>query len=282
MSDVQLRELAAYAERLVLPPDLRALESRGRAARDRRRGAGVALVLGLVLTGLWLLQHDTRTIIEPVRPPELPLRGQSYPGNQMQDLPAGTYELRPSSVSGDPSALITLPAGWNSWEGPNKFDGHRPGDPTLGRYNEAALGRSNWYVGALVVKLVAVSDTPCQFRWSPDDFVDTVAGQVQALGHLPGYRLVRPAETVEAFGYPAHHFVYRSTPAAEACQRDSTLYLSSRNGALGGIERGEIWLVDVDGVPITVFRSEEGDVPPRVEAELDAVVASIRIVFGED
>ena len=62
------------------------------------------------------------------------------------NLEAGTYELTPSRDGTEPTVLLTVPDGWNSWEGPNRFDGHRAGDS-----NEEALARSTWLVGLTVL-----------------------------------------------------------------------------------------------------------------------------------
>jgi hypothetical protein len=194
----------------------------------------------------------------------------------MTDLAAGTYVLRPSSVRGEPTALITVPEGWNTWEGPNRFDGHRPGES-----NEEALGRLTWYVGALVVKVTAVAARPCASGFSAGGFVDTYAETVAAIGHLPGFRLLG-TETVEAFGYPATYFDLRATGPAEACKNYSNLFLTSNNGAFGGESRVEIWVVRVAGVPVTVMASSSGDVPVRIQAELDAVIGSIEFVVAEE
>lgn len=277
MTDLQLRELAAYAERAVPLPELAVLEARGRALRERRRGVGIGLALVLALVGTWALQHATRVTVEPVRPPELPLRGEPYPGNHMQDLPAGTYQVFPSSVRGEPSARMTVPAGWNTWEGPNRFDGHAPG-----RSNTQALAHSTWYVGALVVKLVAVSARLCATAFASGDFIGTHDETVAALRHLPGYRTTRRPESVEAFGYPATHLSFVATDALRDCGTDTTIYATSRNGTFGGVERTEAWVVDVQGVPLTVFASSSGDVPIAVQDELDAVIDSIEFVTSDD
>ena len=80
-----------------------------------------------------------------------------YPGPLMEDLEPGTYEMTPSRDGTDPTALITVPSGWNSWEGPNRFDGHRDGET-----NEQALARSTWVVGVVVLDVQWVATERCQ------------------------------------------------------------------------------------------------------------------------
>jgi hypothetical protein len=204
-----------------------------------------------------------------------------YPGNQMHDLDAGTYELAPSSVRGEPTALITLPTGWNSWEGPNRFDGHRSDDPTEGRYNDVPLGRATWYVGVLVVKVLGVSEDACLKVPGHFRFVDTYAETVSAVSDLPGYRTVADPREETAFGHRATHLVLRPRDVLSTCVDEATVFLTSANGGIGAEERVDVWVVDVDGVPITVMKGVTGVVPPEVLAEQSAVVDSIEFVTHE-
>jgi hypothetical protein len=274
MSELKLREFGAEAERLVALPDRSVLERRGQAVRTRRRAVGVAAVAAALVVAFATLRAIPDRHEEPVRP--FPVKTQPYPGNHMKDLPAGTYELTPSAIRGEPTALITVSDGWNTWEGPNRFNGHVPGES-----NEQALDLYTWYVGALVVKVTAVADGPCDAGFSGGSFVDTYAETVAAIGHLPGYRRLA-TETTEAFGYPATYFDLRATADAESCKNGSILFLTSNNGSFGGESRVEIWVVRVDGVPLTVMASSGGDVPANIQAELDAVVGSIEFVVPEE
>ena len=140
MSEQRLRDLGREAEELVDLPDLGSLQRRGRALRFRRQVAVVGAAAVVATAGVFLFQDRTSDAPQPAPP-----RSDSstvYPGAQMEDLEAGTYELTPSRDGTEPTVLITVPEGWNSWEGPNRFDGHRDGDS-----NEEALARSTWVVG---------------------------------------------------------------------------------------------------------------------------------------
>jgi hypothetical protein len=282
MSETKLRAFAERAELLVDVPDLSGLERRGRALRTRRQALLVAAAVVLALVGTWVVRDSFPKAEEPTRPvrPE-PGLTQPYPGNNMQDLAAGTYEVEPSSVLGEPTALITLPEGWNDWEGPNRFNGHRPGDPTTGRYNETALARSTWMAGVLVVKVLAVADRVCESAWQPDNFVDTVDETVSAIARLPGHRIVGGPESVDAFGYRSVHLALRMAKAARSCDQDAWPYWTSRNGLLSAVDATDVWVVDVDGVPVTVMAWTEGDVPPRIRAEMKAIVESVQFVVHE-
>ncbi len=280
MSESRLRAFADDALLLVDVPDLESLERRGHDLRNRRRTAVVASLVLVALLGTWVVQDRTTradgpdTIDTPARP-VVP-----YPGNRMQTMPAGTYELRPSADPDDPTVLVTLPDGWNNWEGPNRFDGHQSDDPTTGRYNEPALVRASWYVGLVVAKLVAVAGRSCPTAFAREDFLEGFEPTVSALVHLPGMRVLQGPERVNAFGYPAVHVVAEETKAARSCESD--VFLSSRNGAFGTQPWTELWVVDVDGVPLTVFTSYEGDPPRKYLDELASVVASIEFSTADE
>ena len=98
---------------------------RGRALRRRRlaaaTGAAVACVLAVV--GVVVLRDDSPQAVEPVRPPDdAQVQAMEYPGPVMEDLDPGRYAMVPSSDPDFPRARISLPSGWNAWEGPNRFD----------------------------------------------------------------------------------------------------------------------------------------------------------------
>ena len=275
MSESKLRAFADDAGRLVELPDLDGLARRGRDLRTRRRTSVVAGLLAVALLGTWLVQDRSQQAHDPdpVNPPARAV--DPYPGNEMQDLAAGTYELTPSLLRGDPTALVTVPDGWNTWEGPNRFNGHRAGDPTDGRYNDPALGRATWYVGVLVVKLVSVTDETCFHVPAHRRFVEGYADTVRAVSGIPGYRLTQGPDEGTEFGHRATHLALETTDALAECVNEALTFSTSANGSFTGDQRMELWVVDVDGVPLTVIASSSGEVPRRVRAELDQVVASV-------
>jgi hypothetical protein len=271
----KLRAFADDAVRQVELPDLDGLAHRGRDLRTRRRTSVVAGVLAVALLGTWLVQDRSPRADDP-DPVNPPVRAvDPYPGNDMQDLEAGTYELTPSSVRGEPTALITVPDGWNTWEGPNRFDGHRADDPTSGRYNDVPLEKATWYVGVLVVKVLGVTEDVCASDSSDYTIVDGYAETVRAVSHIPGYRMVEGPVRGQAFGHPATHVVVGPTAAVDRCDAEPAVFLTSANGAFGAEPRTEIWVVDVGGVVLTVIAGSNGDVPSEVQAEQAAVVDSI-------
>ena len=278
MSDSKLRAFADQAETLVTMPDLERLERRGHDLRNRRRTTVAAAIVLVALLGTWVVQDRMPRADRPDTV-DTPVRAYDpYPGNEMHTLEAGTYELFPSAVDGEPTALVTLPEGWNDWEGPNRFNGHSPDDPTTGRYNEVALGRSTWSVAVLVVKLLAVTRDVCRERIPHKTWVDTYGQTVRALSRIPGYRLVEAPTKVKAFGYDATHFMYGATAELPTCADGADVYVTSNSGAFGGQPTMEIWVMDVAGVPLTVIASTDGDVPPRIRQEQAGVVSSIEFL----
>ena len=145
-SELRLRELGREAQDLVDLPDLGLPWSAvaARCASGVRPGSSTA-TRGPAATGVFLFQDRSQQEPQPAPRSE---RIAPYPGPLMEDLEAGTYEMTPSSDGTDPTALVTVPSGWNSWEGPNRFDGHRDGES-----NEQALARSTWVVGVVVLNV---------------------------------------------------------------------------------------------------------------------------------
>ncbi len=280
MSEQKLREFGAQAEGLVSLPDYAELDRRGRKLHQRRLAGGAA-VAACVLTvvGIAVAQNDSPRAVEPVEPPDdAPAGAQPYPGAVMEDLDAGTYTLEVSWRSHYPVARITVPAGWNAWQGPNRFDGREPG-----RSNEEALGATNWYVGVLVVDVDAVASRPCSAPQDGDSVGATAAAQVRAITRIPGYRIEQSQEPVDMFGHPATHLELYPTPALQACKSDFNLFDTAAHGVVGGdgTDRSDVWVVDVDGIPVLVEAASTTHAPPAVQRELTAVVDSIEFSFEE-
>jgi hypothetical protein len=226
LSELRLRDLGREAQDLVDLPDLGSLERRGRALRFRRQAGVVAATVVLATTGVFLFQDRTSQEPQPAPPRSAP---QVYPGMLMEDLEPGTYELTPSSDGADPTALITVPSGWNSWVGPNRFNGHRDGES-----NDQALARSTWLVGVAVLKVQGVASLPCQ---------PTVTGSGRDMGYeetvgavrrVPGYQtaIVRTNGS-DLLGYPSTAIHLTPGAAPRKCARASELFESDTSGGVG-------------------------------------------------
>jgi len=265
--ELRLRELGREAPYLVDLPDLASLERRGRGLRLRRQAGVVAAAAVLAATGVFLFQDRTT---EPQPAPPRAEEVSVYPGGLMEELEAGTYEITPSSDPDDPTVLVTVPKGWNSADGPNRF-------PYLpGQTREESLAQSTWSVGLLALKVTAVASQDCQQQLAPADAVSGFAQTVAAFERLPGAEVVGPARDESRFGYPATQ-VRMTIDAASRCETMTAVFGSDVEGRVG-VRSGttmDVWVIDV-GSTLVVASGTRGDVPSTFEDELEDVVESVR------
>jgi len=273
MNELQLREFRTHAEELVDLPDLAELESRGRRMHRRRvaLGAGLAAAVLAVTGGLVAAtQRDDDGDSTPIEPPDdrAPAEVAEYPGPVMETLDAGTYEMQPSEDDDAPRVHLTLPEGWNAWQGPNRFEGD--------------LETTGWYAGLLIVDVDAVASEPC-FGLQPQDAVsDDPAEVVAALRRLQLFRVSVVEESTEAFGYRATHLRIRPTPAFTRQCPDINVLGTAVHETVGvGGDNSNTWVVDVDGRAYVVEEAYGSATPPRIQRELHAIVDSIEFVEPE-
>jgi hypothetical protein len=278
MSDLKLQGFATRAEERMPLPDFAELEHRGRTLRRHRLTAVTAGAVACVLVaaGVAVLRDDSPQAVEPVLPPDdAQVLAEDYPGPVMETLDAGTYTIRPSLLDAYPVARITLPEGWNAWEGPNRFDVNDPGDS-----NEEALDEITWYVGILVLRVDGVASEPCETPTSADHLEPSAESLVRAVRGIPGYRITENVVPEEMFGHPATHF--RLVPQDRQAKCDPNLFRTGAHGIVGGTQGVEhLWVVDVDGYPVLVESSSSGPVPPAVRREQAAAIDSIEFFFEE-
>ena len=270
MSDLKLQGFAARAEERMPLPDFDELENRGRRLRRRRVAAVTATTVTCVLAvvGVAVLRDDAPESVEPIRPPDdAQVQAEDYPGPVMETLDAGRYVLSPSLTDDYPKARITLPEGWNAWQGPNRFGDERDPD-------------GDWYVGILVLKVDGVASRPCQ-RPGADDHLDpTAEALVRAVRAIPGFRITETAEPLETFGYPATHF--RLIPEDPTATCDANLFRTGANGVVAGYaDTEDVWVVDVGGYPVLVDAQRHGRTPQAIRRELAAAVDSIEFYFED-
>jgi hypothetical protein len=276
MDEQQLKDFGAHAETLVEIPDFAELDLRGRDLRMRRR-AGVAAALALVVAvaGLAFAQaHRNTTDTRPIGPPHTQAR--TYHGGTMKDLAAGTYRLHPSLTESDLAVDLTLPPGWNSWVGPNRFDGHAPG-----RTNGEALGHLTWYVGALALEVDSVNTRGCG---APTNHLTTAGAVVGALGRAFSMEVVRGPEPVERYGYPATRMRLRVTQEFERCPADTAVFHSTGDGFIQYAYPDtliDVWVLEVDGRPIYVQKAWTPNAPQWARGELSSVIESITLSHAD-
>ncbi len=274
MSEQQLKDFGAHAETLVDVPDFAAIDARGRNLRARRRmGVAATLVAVLAAAGVVATQsHRTNADSGPVTPPDQSTAVQPYPGATMKTLAERTYELHPSLVQSSLVAQLTVPAGWNAWVGPNRFDGHAPG-----RSNEDALGHLTWYAGALVLEVNDVNSHGCGNPSGRTLFTraEVVAGLTRAFS----MEVIRAPEHVRRFGHPATRMRLRVTGQADECTEDTAAYSTTADGFIGYAGPGtvmDVWVVDLGGRAIYVQKAWTPNTPRTVRDELDGIIGSVR------
>ncbi|MFC4786033.1 hypothetical protein ACT8ZV_16260 [Nocardioides sp. MAHUQ-72] len=269
MSELELREFASRAEELVPLPDLAELEHRGRDLHRRRVAAGTALAaVVLAAAGMVAIRDDAPRSVEPIKPPDS-TGAQPYPGAVMETLDRGTYTMDISSDPLFPVARVTLPRGWNAWQGPNRFE-ERDG----GQSEDESLGELEWYVGVLVVDVDAVSSRLCVPPQIDDEVGPTAASLVRAIRGIPGFRVLVDTVPDSMFGHPATHLRLVTTPALGDC--DTNLFDTTANGVVGGFaDTEDVWVVDVAGDPVLVDSQRSDGTPPRIQRQLEEVVESI-------
>ena len=273
-SELRLRDLGREAEYAVDLPDLASLERRGRAMRFRRQAGVVAAAAVLATTGAFLFQDRSQQEPQPApRSENIP----PYPGEQMEDLEPGTYELTPSRDGAEPTALITVPPGWNSWVGPNRFDGHLDGDT-----NEEALARSTWVVGVAVLDVQWVATERCQPTVSATDFDMGYDQTVMRVRDIPGYQSsIDGTGGDDLFGHPSTHIELTPDAVQRECARSSQLFGTSTNGGVGVRGDLDVYVVDVEGTTYVVVANEVGEPPEAVRNQQADVLSSVEFVIPD-
>jgi hypothetical protein len=273
MNELQLREFRTRAEELVDLPDLAELESRGRRLRQRRvaLGAGLAAAVLAVTGGLVAANQRDDGDSTPVEPPDdrAPAEVVEYPGPVMEILDSGTYVMQPSVESDAPLVRLTIPAGWNAWHGPNRFDGD--------------LETTGWYTGLLVLDVDAVASRPCLAPQSDDVVGDSRAELVDALRGLPGAR-VRVERAPDAmFGHPATYLQLQFPVPGPRCQAEVNVLTTARHGIVAGTDESlrDVWVVDVDGNAILIAAGYDDPTPHYIRRQLYEMVDSIEFVDPE-
>ena len=207
----------------------------------------------------------------PIEPPDdrAPAEVVEYPGPVMETLDAGTYLLQPSWEDTAPRARLDLPAGWNAWQGPNRFDGD--------------LDTTTWYAGLLVVEVDAVASKACDpqvegrlCRRQPGELVD-------ALRRAPGFHVRRRGADRDV-RLSRHAPPDGSTPEspASAGRRTMSSTTNSTGSSPGGSDSlTDVWVIDLDGNALLVAAGYSTKTPPEIQQELSEMVDSIEFVDPE-
>jgi hypothetical protein len=275
MSERLLEAFREEAEQVTRVPAFELIEAAGRARR-RRRHAVVGAVTACVLAVTGLLVGTDRDRGDPQPAEDGTSEVTPYPGARMATLREGTYELMPPHHS-RPVVRFTLPAGWNSWVGPNRFEGL--GDQVsdhVGANNKVLEQDPEWYLGLLFMEVEWVAQRGCTMT---DLKGDDTASLVQALTEVPRLRVTSGPEDTVRFGHPAVHLRLEEQGGRVECLNDS-LFNAAVNLGVTYLGRGttyDAWVIDLDGRPLLMWAGWTARTPDAEVRSLLGVVDSVEI-----
>lgn len=278
MSERLLEAFREEAERVTAVPAFELIEAAGRARRRRRQAvvSGVAAcVLGV--SGFLAATHGDSPGPQPAEDPDDTSLARPYPGLTMTTLEEGTYELRPSRDPALPAVRFTLPPGWNSWVGPNRFEGLSDRAADQGKSNGEVLDQDpDWLLGLLVLDVKWLAQPGCAMT---DLAGDDTPALVQALTRVPRLEVTSGPESTVRFGHPAVHLRLREQGPTATCLNDTFI-----NGALSAgityLGRGttyDAWVIDLDGRPLLLWATWTHGTPGDEVNDLLGIVDSVEI-----
>jgi hypothetical protein len=277
MSERLLEAFREEAEHTVPLPDFDLISAAGRDRR-RRRHAVVAAVTACVLgaSGLLATTYDHSTGPQPAGDPDEGSLVTPFPAGAMTTLEEGTYEL-PFAPS-RPSVRFTLPAGWNSWVGPNRFEGLSDGSSEQDGSNEDVLERGpDWVLGMLPLEVDWIARPGCTLGQMFGADTETV---VDALADIPRLEVVSGPDRGVAFGHPVVHLRLREQGRAGACPNEAYLnaYPASQITYLGRGTTYDAWVIDIKGPPLVIWAAWTRDTPEQEVDDLMRIIESVEVV----
>ena len=191
---------------------------------------------------------------------------------QCAEVEAGTYR---ASI-GPASITMSVPAGWsgsNNGDAFNNGDGFRLG-------SRSCLLTGGVGVGASMVSRVSAS--VCDGRGTPVE-TDSTAAVIAALAAQANHRTVTGPTDSTIAGYPATRFEFATGGGPEPCNTGPLWWTpDAREGP--GMHYGEgrdtfltVYVVDLDGSPLAITVDPGYPDDAADAADLDAIVASLRI-----
>lgn len=201
-------------------------------------------------------------VTTPAPPPE-PL----FPEVGFQTLRAGTYFVDDVNGSPTPRILVTIGAGWNTFE-------------------EWAILNNDLAAGVNFSRPDFLFADACHWGDGYSPAPDTLDRFVAALHEQGGWVDVTSPSDISVDGYAGQAF-QRTAPADFSACSSATVgrFRSWRydSGGLSYYEPGEtekLWILDVNGTITMIVTRMTADAPASTGAELDAVLDSIRIAPG--
>lgn len=277
MSEQLLEAFREDAEQHTRVPAFETIEAAGRRRRLRRHavvGAMTACILGV--SGLVAATDSDSTGPQPAEDSDETSRWTPYPTMTNTTLEAGTYVLDPSRDTSLPSVRFTLPAGWNSWLGPNRFAGLDDVATDGGRTNGDLLEQDpEWLLGMLALDVRWIAQEGCVMTDMTGE--DTTA-LVEALTTVPRLAVTSGPERTVRFGHPAVHLQLREQGRGRSCPQDSVMTTAEAAfGYLGSGTTIDAWVVDVDGRPLVLWAVWTARTPNGEVQDLLGIVDSIEL-----
>lgn len=272
MPERLLESFREDAEQHTRIPAFEIIEAAGRRRRLRRHaavGAVAACVLGA--SGLLAATYGDSVSPQPAEDSDENSLGTPYPMMKNTTLEPGTYVLHPSQDTSLPPVRFTLPAGWNSGLGPNRFSGLGDTGTDRSRTNQELLEQDpEWLLGMVLLDVKWIARPGCTMTDLTGH--DTTA-LVQALTTVPRLLVTAGPESTFRFGHPAVHLQLREQGRRDACPQDTVM--TTAEAAVDYLGRGtslDAWVIDVDGRPLLLLAAWTVGTPrAEVEALLDVV-----------
>jgi hypothetical protein len=277
MSERLLEAFREDVEHATRVPPYELVEAAGRARRRRRHAVvGAVTACVLAVTGILVGTERGRGDPQPAERPDGTSEVTPYPGARMTTLREGTYELEPAHRA-RPVVRFTLPAGWNSWVGPNRFEGLREQVADQAGTNGEVLEQDpEWLLGLLFLQVDWLAQRGCTMT---DLRGDDTPSLVQALTKASRLRVTSGPEDTVRFGHPAVHLRLQQQGREAACLNDNLLNAAVNLGVTY-LERDttyDAWVVDLDGRPLLVLAVWTAKTPEDEVEDLHEVIDSIQI-----
>lgn len=281
MSERLLEAFRVEAEQHTRVPAFETIETAGRRRRLRRHAAvGVVTACVLGVSGLVAATNGDSTDPQPAEDPDETSLVTPYPVMTNTTLEAGTYELHPSRDTSLPSVRFTLPAGWNSWLGPNRFAGLDDLATDETRTNRELLVQDpEWVLGMLVLDVAWIAQPGCTMT---DLTGADATALVQALTAVPRLTVTSGPESTVRFGHSAVHLHLQEQGLRDACPQDNVM--TTAEAAVDYLGRGttiDAWVIDVDGRPLLLWAAWTAGTPVAEVNDLLGVVDTIEVVDRE-
>ena len=266
---------------------VRAAQASGRTRRQRSRFKPLLLVAAALAIGasaaIVVFSGSLPRIQEPPTQAPTPTASPAEPSpsgsaalptlpRECAEIEAGTYR----AAIGPASITMSVPTGWN---GSSNGDAFRSGDG-FGLGSRSCLLAGGVTVGASMVSRVSAS--VCDGKGTTVD-TDRSADVIAALAAQIDHRTTTGPTEDTIGGYPASRFDFSTGGGPEPCNT-GPLWWTPEGKEGPGMHYGNgsdtfltVYVVDLDGSPLAIaVDSGYPDTPAEV-AELDAIVASLRI-----